>query len=217
MDVCFNKFKKGVDIKAILDISLIEDIKPGMLPGYFFPKLIKMGHLKIDPYYPDQQGNICYYLHFNNVSRRLKRRGCRIDLNSEESVEAAYKKAKTAEFLTIKPGESIIAQTYEKLGLSNWLAAKMENTTTLGRIFLNHASHGYMHPGHGYKEPAQLMIELTNLGKRTAVLQPAVEEGGQIYGSQAFRFYIEKLPYPAVPYTHGSKNARLKMNESDKS
>ena len=51
--------------KIVSKIKTIDDIKPGHLPGYFFPKLIELGHLKIEPFSQDSLGNICYYLHFN--------------------------------------------------------------------------------------------------------------------------------------------------------
>lgn len=97
------------------------------------------------------------------------------------------------------------------------MLCNLENTSALGRVLLNHASHGFIHPGHGINEPFRLMIELTNLGERTVELVPAYIENEKVIGPDAFRLYVEKLPYPAEEYKAGSAVAKLKMDKTDKS
>ncbi len=196
-------------IEALLnDIQSFEDLKSGQLPGYFFPKLIELGALIIEPFDPDSLGNICYYLHIDRRFRKPRKGKKLIDPLSKESIEEAFGPYKELDFYILKPGESIIAQTKEQLGISSGLLAKIENTTELGRVLLNHASHGFIHPGHGIRKPFQLMIELTNLGARPVKLTP---------GLQVFRMYIEKLPYPAFEYKSVSVVPKLKMDKIDKS
>lgn len=192
----------------IKDIKSFDDIKPGRLPGYFFPKLIELGVLIIDPFDPDSLGNICYYLHLGQRFRKPKDGKILIDPLSKESIEKAFEPYQEFDSYILKPGQSVIAQTSERLGISEELLAKIENTTQLGRIFLNHASHGFIHPDHGIKKPFQLMIELTNLGARPVELVP---------GLQVFRMYLEKLAYPAFDYSSINKTPKLKMDKADKS
>jgi len=203
-------------MKSVLEkINSIEDIQPGHLPGYFFPKLIELGHLKIEPMSADSLGNICYYLHFNNLYRKFSNNEEPINLKNEKSIEDAFNSFEECEELILNPGESVIAQTFEKIGISNWLLAKLENTSALGRVFLNHASHGYSHPGHGLNEPVRIMLELTNLGKKKIKIQSAKVVDGKVIGTEAMRMYIEKLPYPTEEYKSTGSVHKLKMNNFD--
>lgn len=199
------------------EIKSIDDVQPGHLPGYFFPKLIELGHLVIEPLSPSSLGNICYYLHFNNLFRRFNDKKEMIDLANPDSIEEAYDQYQEFDEVILKPGESVIGQTYEKIGLSNYLLAKLENTSALGRVFLNHASHGFSHPGHGISEPIRIMLELTNLGEKDVKIHTAKIVEGEVVGTEAMRIYIEKLPYPAEDYKKTSSTYKLKMNPTDKS
>lgn len=196
-------------------ISSIEGIQSGHLPGYFFPKLINLSQIKIEPFSENSLGNICYYLHFNNLYRKFNNSQELIDLKSENSIEDAFDLYEECDELVLNPGESVIAQTFEKIGISNWLLAKLENTSALGRVFLNHASHGYSHPGHGINEPIRIMLELTNLGKKKIKIQSAKIVDGQVVGTEAMRMYIEKLPYPTDEYKSTGSVHKLKMNNLD--
>lgn len=187
---------------------IFDDIKPGRLPGYFFPKLIELGVLVIEPFEPDSLSNICYYLHLGQRFRKPKNGKTLINPLSKESIEEAFEPYQEFDSYILKPGQSVIAQTLERLGISRELLAKIENTTELGRIFLNHASHGFIHPGHGITNPFQLMIELTNLGARPVKLVP---------GLPVFRMYLEKLAYPAIDYSQKGKIPKLKMDKNDES
>lgn len=203
--------------KILQNIKTIEDVTPGHLPGYFFPKLVEMGHLVIDPLSSDSLGNICYYLHFNNLFRKFNSKNELIDLANAESIENSYALYEEMDEITLKPGESVIGQTYEKIGISNWLLAKLENTSALGRVFLNHASHGFSHPGHGISEPIRIMLELTNLGEKDVKIHAAKMIDGKVVGTEAMRIFIEKLPYPADEDKRIHSTYKLKMNSEDKS
>ncbi len=185
------------------------NIKTGQLPGYFFPKLIKMGELIINPFNKDSLGNICYYLHFNNRFRKPVKNNTPVNLLSKESINNAFEPYEEMDDYVLMPKESVIAQTHEKVGISRWFLAKLENTSSLGRVFINQASHGYLHPGHGIKEPFRLMIEITNLSEKPIRIIPEK--------TQCMRMYLEKLPYKAVEYESVSSVPKLKMNIGDKS
>jgi deoxycytidine triphosphate deaminase len=206
------------EIQQTLDsIHTVQDILPGHLPGYMFPKLIELQHLHIEPFNPVSCTNICYLLHFNNRFMTPKPGREIINPLRKESINDAFFPYEERDVYILPPGESVIAQTYEKVGLSSWFLAKLENTSELGRLLLNHASHGYLHPGHGISEPFQLMLELTNLGKRSVRLQPAKEIEGKIVGPEAMRLFIEKLPYEAPDYKEITSVPKLRMDKEDRS
>lgn len=199
------------DIKEILEgIHSVNDIKTGRLPGYFFEKLIEIGQLIINPFDDKAVGNVCYYLHLGTCFRVQRAGGAIIDPFSKESIEAAFEPYVELRSFVLEPGKSVIAQSQELLGVSTWFELKLENTTELGRIFLNHASHGFIHPGHGIEDPFQLMVELTNLGNIPVQLTP---------GLPIFRMYIEKLAYEALGF-YSDKTVttpKLRMDEKDRS
>lgn len=72
----------------------------------------------IDPFSEDSLANICYYLHFNNRFRRAKSGVEPIQLLSKESIENAFEPYGEIERFLLEPGKSVIAQTYEKVGIS---------------------------------------------------------------------------------------------------
>jgi deoxycytidine triphosphate deaminase len=186
-------------------------------PPLILPKLIELKQLIIDPFNQESLGNICYYLHFNNKFRKPKPGARPIDLLSKESIDDAFEPYEERRRYTLYPRKSVIAQSYEKLGISEWLLCKLENTSALGRVFLNQASHGFMHPGHGINKPFRIMIELTNLGEKPVDIKPAYQEGNKVIGPDSFRLYVEKLPYQAVEYKSVSATPKLKMDSSDQS
>lgn len=198
-----------------MKILNVEDIKSGKLPGKFFPKLLEMGEVIIRPFDTDSLGNICYYLHFNNLFRRPVNDDVAINLLSKDSINSAFHPYEEMDKYVLMPGKSVICQTYEQLGLSEWFLAKLENTSSFGRVFLNQASHGYMHPGHGIKKPFRIMVELTNLGEKPIEILPAKIIDGKIVGPQCMRLYIEKLNYKAEEYKSTSIVPKLKMNRKD--
>lgn len=199
------------------DIKSIDDIQAGHLPGYFFPKLIELGHLAIEPFSEDSLGNICYYLHFNNKFRKPRNNGDPVNLLSKESIEDAFEPYREMNSYLLEPGKSVITQTYERVGASDELLCKMENTSALARVLLNHTSHGFLHPSHGIDNPFHLMIEITNLGEKHVEITPAKNEAGRIVGPDAFRFYVEKLPYKTNQYSGGGSVPKLKMDIHDRS
>ena len=189
-------------------VKSVDDITPGQLPGYFFPKLIEFGHLIIDPFEERSTQNICYYLHLGRRFRKPRAVSSPIDPLSKTSIEEAFEPYQEFDEYILEPNRSIIGQTMECLGISDQFLAKLENTTQLGRIFINHASHGFIHPGHGISDPFQLMVELTNLGAAPVKLTP---------GLPIFRMYLEKLAYPADEFRNAGIAPKLKMDSTDKS
>lgn len=206
------------DIEKILrSIKSIEDVKAGIQPGYMIRKLMELGELKIVHFDEAYLTNMNYKLHFNNKFRTPKEQSKPIDLSSEESIDASFYPYAQKDAYLLRPLESVICQTFEKVGLSTYLLAKLENTTQLGRVFINHSAHGSINAGHGVKEPFNIMVEITNLGRSPVKLEAARLIDGKIIGPECFRMYIEKIPYPAEDYKRISFSKTLKMDASDRS
>ena len=68
----------------------IDEVLTGQLPGSIYPKLIKLGHLIIDPFEEKSLQNICYYLHLGNRFRQPKEGAEPINPLSRASIEEAF-------------------------------------------------------------------------------------------------------------------------------
>jgi len=205
-------------IEEILNkIKSIDDVLPGTQAGYMILRLIELGELKISPFDEGYLTNMNYKLHFNNKFRTPKEESKPIDLSSAESIEASFYPYAEKDVHILKPMESVICQSFEKVGLSTYLIARLENTTQLGRVFINHSAHGCVNAGHGVNEPFNIMVEITNLGRSPVRLEAAKLIDGKIVGPECFRMYIEKIPYPAEDYKRISFSKTLRMDASDRS
>lgn len=62
----------------------------------------------------------------------------------------------------IHPGEFVLGNTYEKIGVADDMVGRLEGKSSLGRLgLIIHATAGYLDPGNNLK----LTLELSNIGK----------------------------------------------------
>lgn len=192
----------------------LRHIPYGDVIGARFPELMELGHLHIDPFNPESLSNICYYLHFGRLFRRPKGFHTdgtptpNIEPGDPASVEDAYHPAEEHDWYLLQPGESVLAQTLERVGISTRLMGGLANDSKLARLLVNHAGHDFIKPGHGHEDPFHLMLEVTNLNTRRLRIYP---------GLNAMRLTLRKLSEPALPYVPGTGMARVLMDGQDRS
>jgi dCTP deaminase len=74
----------------------------------------------------------------------------------------------------LHPGEFVLASTYESVGLPDFLAARMEGKSSLGRLgLLTHATAGFIDPGFS----GHVTLELSNVANLPIVLYPGMKIG----------------------------------------
>ena len=110
---------------------------------------------------------------------------------SASAMEALYAHSKErtiagGESFPIKPGAFVLAWTRERIGLPNFLAARVEGRSTLARLGLSvHQSAPIVHPTFDER----LQLEMTNAGPYTLNLYP---------GQAICQLVVETMSLPAV-------------------
>lgn len=76
---------------------------------------------------------------------------------------------KKDDFLTVHPGEFILGTTFERLEIPDYLVARLDGRSSLGRLgVMIHATAGYVPPG--WK--GHLVLEISNVGTLPIALYP---------------------------------------------
>jgi dCTP deaminase len=85
-----------------------------------------------------------------------------------------YVLCEQGDLFVLRPGEFVLAQTLERVGLPAWMAAKLEGKSSLGRLGLElHATAGFIDPGfHG-----TITLELSLVSPRPLILYPGMKIG----------------------------------------
>jgi len=134
---------------------------------------IKRGNISIKPFSQDQIGPASVDLHLGNIFRKFKSSKIAFpvteDANFEEITEVI--EVKNGDSLILKPGETILGITLERIKLSRNICGWIEGRSRFARIGLGiHITSGFAHPGINNHQ----VLEITNLGSRPLALYPGV-------------------------------------------
>lgn len=78
------------------------------------------------------------------------------------------------EALMLHPGEFILGSTYERIGLSDTLAARLEGKSSNGRLgLMTHSTAGFIDPGFS----GHITLELSNVANLPIALWPGMKIG----------------------------------------
>ena len=71
----------------------------------------------------------------------------------------------------LKPGDFVLASSYERIGLSNHITAQLEGRSSLGRLgIVIHMTAGLIHAGWGLKKPSALTLEISSVNPNPVLL-----------------------------------------------
>lgn len=134
---------------------------------------IKKGNIKIKPFSKDQIGPASIDLHLGNRFRVFKREGQVFHVGPKKEVQieeiTVPAKIKREGYLLIRPGETILGITKEKITLSPNLCAWLEGRSRFARIGLGvHVTSGFIQPGVVNHQ----VMEITNVGPNPIALYP---------------------------------------------
>lgn len=88
--------------------------------------------------------------------------------------EGLTREVQAVDRFVLHPGEFVLASTYESVGLPDFLAARMEGKSSLGRLgLLTHATAGFIDPGFS----GHVTLELSNVATLPIVLYPGMKIG----------------------------------------
>jgi len=99
--------------------------------------------------------------------------------------------------LVLHPGEFVLGSSYERIGLPDNIAARLEGKSSLGRLgLLTHSTAGFIDPGfHGH-----VTLELSNVSTLPILLRPGMKIGQMCFF---------QLSSPAErPYGSGASGSR---------
>jgi len=131
------------------------------------------GNIKIEPLNEDQIGPASVDLHLGNSFRRFIHHNEVFAVVEEANFEeiTEFVEIKDGGSLLLKPGETILGITREKITLSPNLAGWLEGRSRFARIGLGvHITSGFAQPGIKNHQ----VLEITNLGPTPLALYPGV-------------------------------------------
>ena len=103
----------------------------------------------------------------------------------------------------VHPGEFILGNTVERIGLASDLVARLEGKSSLGRLgLIVHATAGYIDPGF----EGNITLELSNVANLPILLYPGMKIG-------QISFFAMSTPADR-PYGHPSLGSKYKGQES---
>ncbi len=160
---------------------------------------IKNGRVKIEPFSKEQVGTASIDLHLGNMFKVLVKAGHPIVVDNELTDAEQYAKPvqlKDGETITVKPNETVLGITKEKVTFPPDIAGRIEGRSRFARIGLGvHITSGFIHPGADNVQ----VLEISNMSPNELVLAPGLKicqivlercEGAETYAGK-FQGQIE--------------------------
>lgn len=180
-------------IKEILrDIKFIKDLPYGKLPNKLILKLIELSQLIIEPFTTYFLGYNYYSIHLKGKFMKIKDSIKQVNRKTMNSITESLQDSQELISYILNPGDKIITQTFEFMGISELLLLELEKGFQLENLLLNHATKDLIHTGYGLEKPFRLIIELTNLRENPMELIPARVINGELFGPEAFKMKIKR-------------------------
>lgn len=158
---------------------------------------IGYGDLKIEPYDETNLEPASIDLRLGGDFKRPKRQYAYRSIDPQEPSwhPLEYEELEYDDFVTLHPGDFILATTKETVTLPDDIAAKVLGRSSLGRLGVSvHQTAGYIDPGF----EGQITLELSNHGPASVKLRPDMRFGQIVF---------HELTSPAnEPYGHDGSN-----------
>lgn len=123
---------------------------------------LDQGRLTITPFDPTFLRPASYLLRLGARWRRVCHGGRTIDTSLPLEEQISLSPVETSETLTVKPGEFILAETHEAIGLPDGLAGLLSTMSHLARLGIAvHQASNWVSPGFGAGIPTKLALEIS--------------------------------------------------------
>lgn len=155
---------------------------------------ISKKRISIFPYFKEFQGPNLYYCHLGNnflVPKKSKR-----PVDPLKNTEGCYRFIKNhKEKVIFKPGEFILAETFESFSTGDEHIIRLFNSSSLARLGVSHCAIGMVNPGCGKDKPIKLTLELVNNSPFPIILQPTIVSGDRIkiLGTEILKIGVQKI------------------------
>jgi dCTP deaminase len=173
-----------------------------ILSDVYIKKFLKEGKIKIDPLLdPEMQ------IQPSSVDLRIGNdfKGFKIikkpfiDPKDPENIDSYMESihVEEGEAFIIHPNEFTLATTYETVKVPDYLVARVEGRSSMGRLGITmHVTAGFIDPGFEGK----ITLEISNIGKMPVALYP---------GQRACQIVFETMITPAEkPYGHPDRDSK---------
>lgn len=130
---------------------------------------INQGGVKIEPYVEQFQGPNLYYCHLG-TNLLIPQVGKLAD--TKNLAEDLYIRKEIKDFYDLKPGEFVLAETFETFMTDKSHIIRLFNSSSLARLGVVQCAVGMINPGCGMENPIRLTLELTNTSLFTIRLYP---------------------------------------------
>src|SRR5512138_753817 len=133
------------------------------------------GRIEIDPFDPNCVQPSSVDLHVDNSFRVFRNsRYPYIDVKQEQADLTEVVRVDDGEAFILHPGEFVLGSTSERVRLPDDLVARLEGTSSLGRLgLLIHSTAGYVDPGWD----GHLTLELSNVANLPITIYPGMRIG----------------------------------------
>lgn len=162
-----------------------------------FKQLIDSSAVAIIPYDKKFQGPNLYYCHLGG--RVLVPRSGLAD--TRDLAQDLYEHKEIGEYYDLKPGEFILAETFEEFSTDTSHAIRLFNSSSLARLGVSHCAQGMINPGCGVKQPIRLTLELVNNSNFTVRLYPTKRNKNNIkWGTEVLKIAIVEHEKTDIAY-----------------
>ncbi len=151
-------------------------------------KEIEKGNIEITPYNEEMIGPASVDLHLSNAFRVFVHLPNALSMSADMDFKAATKglRVPEGESLTLKPGETILGITTERITLGNGISGWLEGRSRFARVgLLVHISASFMQPGISNHQ----VLEISNFGPIALKLIP---------GTPVCQFIFQRCEDPGV-------------------
>ncbi|MBF0391199.1 MAG: dCTP deaminase [Alphaproteobacteria bacterium] len=123
---------------------------------------VETRRITITPFEPRLMRPASYLLRLGSRWRSIRFDGRTIDTALPLEGQVAPSPAQEGDALTVRPGEFILAESHESIGLSNDLAGMLSTISHLARLGVAvHLASNWVNPGFGGGTPTKLALEIS--------------------------------------------------------
>lgn len=173
-----------------------------MLSDKAIRPLVKKRIMSIDPFFDRFLGPNLYYCHLGQNFLIPKKGNKSFNPLKDDSNEL-FEKIHSTKPIFLNPGEFILAETFEFLGIDSSHVIRLYNSSSLARFGIFQAALGMINPGCGSKSSVRITLELCNLFPRPIELVPTTinDDGSVNWGTEVLKIGVEKIiPTPERSY-----------------
>ncbi|WP_269928353.1 dCTP deaminase [Kocuria massiliensis] len=136
---------------------------------------IDRGRIRLDPYDPEMLQPASIDVRLDRYFRLFdNHKYPHIDPSKDQPELTRLIETKPGEPFILHPGEFVLGSTYERVTLTNDVAARLEGKSSLGRLgLLTHSTAGFIDPGFS----GHVTLELSNMATLPMMLWPGSKVG----------------------------------------